>query len=129
MNHYAKLWDGEKAQENIMKVLAQSTYPNMFDKHPPFQIDGNFGACAAIAQMLVQSTEKEIYLLPALPSAWENGSLKGLKVVGNATVDLAWKQGKLSSFSLHAGSPIEVMVIYKNNATKVKLQAGQTYVH
>ena len=129
MNHYAKLWDGEKARENIVKMLAQSTYPNMFDKHPPFQIDGNFGACAAIAQMLVQSTEKEIYLLPALPSAWENGSIKGLKVVGNATVDLAWKQGKLSSFSLHAGSPIEVMVIYKNNATKVKLQAGQTYVH
>lgn len=128
MNHYAKLWDGEKAHENIEKMLIQSTYPNMFDKHPPFQIDGNFGACAAIAQMLVQSTDIEIFLLPALPVAWDKGSVKGLKVIGNATVDLSWEQGKVKTCSVHALADLEKMVVYKGIATKIKLKAGQTWI-
>ena len=74
-NHYAKLWDGEKAYENIEKLFSNSTYLNMLDKHPPFQIDGNFGVTAAIAEMLVQSTMDRMVLLPALPKAWNTGSI------------------------------------------------------
>jgi len=126
MNHYAKLWEGELAHENIVKMLVQSTYPNLFDKHPPFQIDGNFGACAAIAQMLVQSNEEEIILLPALPKAWKSGSVKGLKVVGGATVDLAWEEGKLTACSITSPRDISRIVVNEEEKRDVRFIANQT---
>ena len=87
-------------------MFISSTYPNLFDMHPPFQIDGNFGATAAIAEMIVQSNEERIVLLPALPKEWKNGHLYGVRVVGNASVDISWENGDVKSAVLHAYSDI-----------------------
>lgn len=110
INHYAKLWDGETAYDNICKLFASSTYPNLFDKHPPFQIDGNFGTTAAMAEMLIQSNEERIVLLPALPKAWRSGRMKGVRVVGNASVDIEWKDSELTKARLTAYSDINTTV-------------------
>ncbi len=125
MNHYAKLWNGEKSYENIVKMLESSTYPNLFDKHPPFQIDGNFGACAAIAQMLVQSDEERVILLPALPKAWTDGFVKGLRLVGNAAVALRWEKGKLTSCVIHAYNDYKKKVLYDGKTMEVVLHRGE----
>ena len=126
MNHYAKLWDGEEAHEHLRKLLAQSTYPNLFDRHPPFQIDGNFGATAAIAQMLVQSSEGRVVLLPALPKAWKSGSVKGLRLVGNAEIDLAWKDGEITSCEIKCdGEEFRATVKYATNFQMVALTKGE----
>lgn len=126
MNHYASLWDGETAYENIEKMLGQSTYPNMFDKHPPFQIDGNFGACAAMCGMLAQSSEDRTVLLPALPEAWASGSVRGLRLVGNAEISMTWKGGALQEAVLRADSDYDTNVVYKENNVQVSLSAGES---
>lgn len=100
INFFARLQDAEKAHENIIALQQKSTLPNLLDLHPPFQIDGNFGVVSGITEMLMQSHDAEILVLPALPKAWSSGKIKGIVARGGFKVDIEWTEGKLSQLTI-----------------------------
>lgn len=130
---HARLGDGDAALRDLHALLAHSTLDNLFDDHPPFQIDGNFGATAAVAEMLVQSHRRSwrdgrlvhrIDLLPALPGAWDAGAVTGLVARGGVRVDLAWRSGQLETGTLHAPDGRELHVRLPEGVSEVTVEAG-----
>lgn len=128
---WARLREGEKAHENLQVLLKNSTFPNLMDSHPrrdgaTFQIDGNFGATAAMAEMLVYSAEDKAVLLPALPAAWADGRVEGLRLRGNAGLAMTWQGGRLQQAELKADSPLQLTLCHRDKTRTVKMDAGQT---
>jgi len=127
INFFARLQNGEKAYENVQALLAKSTSINLFDMHPPFQIDGNFGGTAGIAEMLIQSQNDYIQLLPALPKAWESGAVKGLCARGGFVIDMEWKNGMITRASVFSKKGGEFVVKYADKEMKISTKAGGHY--
>ncbi|OQB91349.1 MAG: hypothetical protein BWX86_02039 [Verrucomicrobia bacterium ADurb.Bin122] len=125
---WAHLGEGDHAFEILRFLLSpERTYPNMFDAHPPFQIDGNFGGAAGIVEMLMQSRAGEIELLPALPAVWPSGRVTGLRARGGFEVDLAWRDGKLTEATIRAVKAGSVRLRCGQTVRAVSLAAGDTF--
>jgi alpha-L-fucosidase 2 len=125
---WARMGDGDHAL-SVLKALSgpQRTYPNMFDAHPPFQIDGNFGGAAGIMEMLLQSWGGEVLVLPALPSAWKSGRARGLRARGGLSLDFAWREGRLAALAIAGPPGAAVRLRVRGKVQDIKLDAQGRY--
>jgi alpha-L-fucosidase 2 len=125
---FARFSDGEGAYENLIAILQKSTLDNLWDSHPPFQIDGNFGATAAIAEMLMHSHNNEIKLLPALPEICKEGHARGLRARGDFTVDIQWSNGTLEQVTVHGGDNAleQIPVVYRGMRRPIQVGPGNS---
>ena len=121
---WARMGEGDHAYAVLKSLIGpQRTYPNMFDAHPPFQIDGNFGGATGIMEMLVQSWGGEIILLPALPTAWPAGQIRGMRARGDVTIDMSWRRAKLASLVLRGKPGSELRLRYRGETRIVTLDS------
>jgi len=140
INFWARLWDGDHAYillRNLLNLVGETktiygesgggVYSNLFDSHPPFQIDGNFGATAGFCEMLVQSHTGCIHLLPALPKAWPTGSVTGLCARGGFVVDISWKDCRLTKAVIHSKSGLPCKVVWADKTWEFNTRAGKSY--
>lgn len=142
INLWARLHRADKAYQILRKLLTYvspdsfndkthrsgGTYPNLFDAHPPFQIDGNFGGTAGICEMLMQSDGETMYLLPALPEAWKNGEITGIKARGNYEVSLRWKNGKMNKATITCQKAGNLTINYNGKQQKLSFGKGETKI-
>jgi alpha-L-fucosidase 2 len=128
INLWARLHDGDHAYKDLTMLLRPGpTYPNLFDSCPPFQIDGNFGGAAAIAEMLLQSQNDQIQFLPALPGAWPQGSVHGLRARGGFEVDFAWKEGALTTATIRSVAGNVAHLRYGSVTKDVTIRPGESF--
>ncbi|HKK41804.1 MAG TPA: hypothetical protein VJ963_05290 [Bacteroidales bacterium] len=129
INFFARLKDGEKAYENVLALLKKSTLSNLFDNHPPFQIDGNFGGTAGITEMLLQSHTGRVELLPALPSAWPDGFIHGIVARGGFVIDIDWKKGAPDKVKILSRNGNPLRLSYKEKEIYLEKTAkGKVYI-
>lgn len=142
INLWARLWDGNRAYKMYRELLRYvdpdgkdinytgggGTYPNLFDAHPPFQIDGNFGGSAAVIEMLMQSDENKIYLLPALPETWDEGSIQGICARGGFVVSIAWEKATLQKTEILAKTDGKTILVYGNQQKEIQLKKGESTI-
>lgn len=141
INLFARLHDGEKAYKTLRTLLhyispdkyegkdasrGGGTYPNLLDAHSPFQIDGNFGGCAGYIEMLMQSSQNSITLLPSIPAKWNEGSVKGICARGGFVVDMSWKDGKVTSLTVKSKKGGKTTVNFNGTSRTISLKAGET---
>lgn len=127
LNQWARLQDGNHAYKLFGKLLKNGTLDNLWDTHPPFQIDGNFGGTAGITEMLLQSHMGFIQLLPALPDAWKDGSISGICAKGNFEVDMSWKNGQLAEATVFSKAGEPCTVRYGDKTLSFKTSKGKVY--
>jgi alpha-L-fucosidase 2 len=132
INLWARFKDGDHTYRLIQMLLSPATggagsYPNLFDAHPPFQIDGNFGGAAGIGEMLIQSHTKYIDILPGLPSALPNGEVKGICARGGFVLNIKWSGGRLEEVEVLSNAGQECLLRYNGKELKIATQKGKRY--